>query len=310
MSYESNVPGMNGKYTPPKSKSKRNCCLFAVGGCGCLTVVAAIVVGVSIFFLFHNMSGFIGTTVNVTNITNALERYCQEHGSYPPAYTVDENGKPLHSWRVLILPYLPAQQNPFDKELTETEDLKALYESIRLDEPWDSEYNKQFASKMPRCYLSATLKEEGKTSFQMIIGPKCISDGPGSRTAKEVRAQRPVVIVEANPSVEWMKPEDLQYSDLETNGFVTSGSPTAGVICPHSFANISSFGLAVVADSEPGLYSSDSDIEEYWKQQFDADGLTLEQIRKQALFEEEIGKAEPPKPEQQVIEEDDDHTVE
>lgn len=62
----------------------------------------------------------------------AIHMYAAEHnGQLPPVYTTDKDGKPLHSWRVLLLPYL-------DEQL--------LYENIRLDEPWDSEYNKQFHS--------------------------------------------------------------------------------------------------------------------------------------------------------------------
>ena len=264
-----------------------------------MTVVIAVIIGVSMYLVFNNMSGFFGTSINVAIINNALERYCEQNGTYPPAYTVDENGQPLHSWRVLILPYLAVAQNPFDKELNETQNLQELYESIRLDEPWDSEYNKQFASKMPMCYLNATLKEEGKTSFKMIIGSKCISDGPGTRTAGEVRLQQPVVVIEANPSVEWMKPEDLHYSDLEANGFVDPGSPVPGVICPHSFASFP-FGLAVVAGGEPGVYSSDMNIAKGGNQRFSANNaLTMERIRKSALFDDEIGKAAKPMQEPQ-----------
>ena len=307
MSYEYSTPGAEQEYKPPKSNSKRNCCLFAAGGCGCLTVVIAVIIGVSMYLVFNTMSGFMGSTVNVANINNALERYCQENGSYPPAYSVDENGQPLHSWRVLILPYLAAVQNPFDKELSETQNLQELYDNIRLDEPWDSEHNKQFASQIPRCYLNATLKEEGKTSFQMIVGPNCISDGPGSRTAKEVRFQRPVVIIEANPSVEWMKPQDLQYSDLDTNGFVEPGGPKAGVICPHSVMTMP-FGLAVVAGSEPGVYSNDPRFGAEGQQQFQANGnsmLTLDQIRQQALFDDEIGEGAEPEQDLQLPNDDD-----
>ena len=296
MSYEYTGPGIDQEYTPPKSKSTRNCCLFAAGGCGCLTVIIAIVIGVMFFFGYRTMSGLIGTTVNAVDITNALERYCEEHGSYPPAYTVDENGQPLHSWRVLILPHLSASQNPLDKELRETQDLKALYEDIRLDEPWDSEYNRQFASRMPKCYLNATLKEEGKTNFKMIIGTKCISDGTGSRTAEEVRANRPIVVIEANPSVEWMKPEDLQYTDLEANGYVEPGDLKPGVTCPHSMMTIP-FGLAIMPGSQPMSYFNAEKFEKGGgRQQFqaNANSLTLIQIRKFVLFEEEIGKAVPP----------------
>ena len=35
----------------------------------------------------------------------ALQKYHDQHGSFPPAYTVDADGNPLHSWRTLILPY-------------------------------------------------------------------------------------------------------------------------------------------------------------------------------------------------------------
>jgi len=62
-------------------------------------------------------------------ITLAFHNYHDAHHSFPPAYTVDANCKPLHSWRVLILPYLEKND---------------LYSKIRLYEPWDSEYNSQF----------------------------------------------------------------------------------------------------------------------------------------------------------------------
>ena len=38
--------------------------------------------------------------------TITLQDYEQEHGCFPPAYVPDENGRPMHSWRVLSLPYL------------------------------------------------------------------------------------------------------------------------------------------------------------------------------------------------------------
>ena len=36
----------------------------------------------------------------------ALHNYHQANGCFPPAYIADKNGKPMHSWRVLILPYM------------------------------------------------------------------------------------------------------------------------------------------------------------------------------------------------------------
>ena len=45
------------------------------------------------------------------------------HKTFPPAYSTDAAGKPLLSWRVLILPYI---------------DQQGLYEQFHLDEPWDT----------------------------------------------------------------------------------------------------------------------------------------------------------------------------
>ncbi|MGY8769640.1 MAG: DUF1559 family PulG-like putative transporter [Pirellulales bacterium] len=38
-------------------------------------------------------------------LSMALINYQDTHGSFPPAYIPDKNGKPMHSWRVLILPF-------------------------------------------------------------------------------------------------------------------------------------------------------------------------------------------------------------
>jgi len=35
-----------------------------------------------------------------------------------------------------------------------------MHTRIRHDEPWDSEYNKQFHTQMPDCYRSPYLSEE------------------------------------------------------------------------------------------------------------------------------------------------------
>ena len=56
-----------------------------------------------------------------------MNNYEAQHGCFPPAYSVDKDGRPLHSWRVLLLPYLDEEE---------------LYKQLRLDEPWDSPHNK------------------------------------------------------------------------------------------------------------------------------------------------------------------------
>jgi len=63
---------------------------------------------------------------NLKQIALALYNYETDYHALPPAYTVDADGKPLHSWRTLILPYL---------------DQRPLYETIDLSKPWDDPAN-------------------------------------------------------------------------------------------------------------------------------------------------------------------------
>lgn len=76
----------------------------------------------------------------------AFHNYHDMYGSFPPAYTKDENGKILHGWRVLILPFIEERE---------------LYEKIRLNEPWDSEYNSQFHDIEIRTFHARPLRNEG-----------------------------------------------------------------------------------------------------------------------------------------------------
>ncbi len=114
-------------------------------------------------------------TESLTRIGCALQLYRLEHdGQFPSAFTRNEEGTALHSWRVLILPYLGEAE-------------KALYEKIRLDEPWDSQWNRQFHAQMPEVYrtpnpktsLSPEFPEEAQTRFSVILGENGLFNDSG-----------------------------------------------------------------------------------------------------------------------------------
>ena len=165
-----------------------------------------------------------------TWIACLFHNYHDVHETFPPAYSTDAEGKPLHSWRVLVL------------SLMDDFSIGELV-NIRLDEPWDSEYNSQFHDKMPRCYYCPSRPAEeqakGLTPYQMVIGPDTISNGPNSTKLSDVTRNKgdTLLFVEASVSVPWMKPEDLPQSALK-NGVVSSvprrGQPVVqGIGSPH-----------------------------------------------------------------------------
>jgi hypothetical protein len=94
---------------------------------------------------------------NLKQIGLAFESYYDVHHQLPPACIVDVEGRPIHSWRVAILPYLGYQE---------------LYNRYRFDEPWDGPNNRQLAKEVPeiyRCPSDANLPV-GCTNYFLVIG--------------------------------------------------------------------------------------------------------------------------------------------
>jgi len=147
-------------------------------------------------------------TSHVKIVSLAMHNYYDAYKSLPPAYTTDEDGKPLQSWRVLILPFIEEQR---------------LYDQIRRDEPWDSEYNKQFHDQMPSIYVCDSAKPDAKkkglTSYMRVVGPETSTDGPHTVTFNEVTAglSNVIGVLEVIPTTCWMAPVDIQESDLAGN---------------------------------------------------------------------------------------------
>jgi hypothetical protein len=79
-------------------------------------------------------------------IGSAIARYVDVHGHYPPAYVTDEHGAPMHSWRVLILPYLarPATDGRGGANDTYAD----VYSEYRDHEPWNSPHNATLAERV------------------------------------------------------------------------------------------------------------------------------------------------------------------
>jgi len=142
---------------------------------------------------------------NLKQISLAMHTYHDVSGTFPPAAKYDANGKPLLSWRVLILPYL---------------DEPALYEQFHLDEPWDSPHNKPLADRMPSVFRcpSERLPSQSLTTYMVVVDPRSIFTGeasgvPISRVSDGTSTT--LLVVEAARPVLWTKPEDLALGPVD-----------------------------------------------------------------------------------------------
>jgi prepilin-type processing-associated H-X9-DG protein len=143
---------------------------------------------------------------NVKQIGLALQEYADVYKMFPPAYTVDAAGKRLHSWRVLILPFV---------------EQKALYDQIHLDEPWDSPNNIGFAARMPSVYAcpsNAAAPGSTTTDYAVVEGPGSIFDGDKPCHLGTVRdgLSNTLLVVEASgANIPWMEPRDLDFARMQ-----------------------------------------------------------------------------------------------
>jgi len=138
------------------------------------------------------------SVTNLKELALAMHNYHDNHGTFPPA-ALHKDGKPLLSWRVLILPYL---------------EQKDLYDQFKLDEPWDSAHNKKLLEKMPKIFDLGKVKTKPHTTFyQVFAGEGAAFEGADGLQIQDITdgTSNTILIAEAGEAVPWTKPADLAF---------------------------------------------------------------------------------------------------
>lgn len=140
---------------------------------------------------------------NLRQISMAIYLYESTYRKLPPAFTVDSDGRPLHSWRTLILPFM---------------ECGSLYERIDLSKPWDDPVNLaigQFEMPLYSC-PSNPMRQPGLTVYQLVEDPRAAIFGSETRSMAEISdgPSNTLIVVECSEAdaVPWMKPQDLPMS--------------------------------------------------------------------------------------------------
>jgi len=174
---------------------------------------------------------------NLKQIGLGLLNYESRYGCFPPAYVADATGRPLYSWRVVLMAELDRTDRWFGGRLAG---------GFRFDEPWDSPNNRKLHQLEPYTVLHCPSHPSGagstETHFVAVVGPGTLfpSDGTSRRRADVIDGlENTLAVVEVvDAGIHWMEPKELDWGTMSfrlndrTHPSVSSNHPFGGSSYP------------------------------------------------------------------------------
>lgn len=137
----------------------------------------------------------------------ALRAYNDEHGRFPPNCITGEDGRRLLSWRATLLPYL---------------DHVELYSELRLNEPWDSDFNRAVlendntsARAVFRCW-AYNASPRNNANYVLLLPPGTECDQPVEvQDDQAATNSAAILLIETIESgIHWAEPRDFSVGDI------------------------------------------------------------------------------------------------
>jgi prepilin-type processing-associated H-X9-DG protein len=207
------------------SCSARQSILRLLGRRLCWLLLAGLVVGLLLpaFQIGHGPSVPYRTAClgNLARLAGAIRQYEVIHGTLSPAFIVDGQGRPLHSWRALILPYIGEDE---------------LFEQIDFTKPWDAPENAGARKAVIPAFACPALGKlpTGHTTYMVVIAAdSCFPGSQPVRTGEifdDPAETLLVVEVCKAQAVHWMAPVDVDESMVL---IVPPHTPTRRNRAPH-----------------------------------------------------------------------------
>lgn len=148
---------------------------------------------------------------HLKQIAWGMYQFLTANGHYP-ADIRDEDGRPLLSWRVRILPLMGLDERAMPPAWSDGKVLEALSREFRLDEPWDGPHNRGLLDAMPAAYtVPGRPAGPGMTFHRGFSGAGALFD-PAVPRGLEIMAirdgpQHTISLIEAREAVPWTRPD-------------------------------------------------------------------------------------------------------
>ncbi len=197
---------------------------------------------------------------NLRQIGLAVFQYNHDYGCLPPAVTFDADGRPMHSWRVLVAPYLrdiwnyeaewlavyESGSSGWDRrELRapaarrKASQLSEFLAAYDYSQPWDSPPNRKLADVPMEAFCCPDRHSPGSanTNYVAVTGPE--TAWPADRLIHESDIRdgsvNTLLLVEIrNSNILWTEPRDLPFADAALAG---DGNAPNGIGGPYRDAS-------------------------------------------------------------------------
>ena len=142
---------------------------------------------------------------HLKQVVAALQAYHAQYDAYPPPVVYDEAGKPMHSWRALLIPFL---------------ELPPGWETYRFDRAWDSTENAELHPLQcppfegPKNSSGASLH---RTMFMLVVGGRTMfpANTNLSRDAASDGEELTLLVIQVQDSrTHWLDPSDVSFTSL------------------------------------------------------------------------------------------------
>lgn len=187
-------------------------------GCRGIAAICLVILVIAVVYLWHGVQNareaarYCWCNNQFKQIGLAMHTYHQAYGCFPPAYVADATGRPMHSWRVLLLPFMEQDER---------------YQRYKLKESWNSLNNAKIVDwpvnpeepGNPPMYLCPSDYDAGRcdTSRFVFVGPNTVF--PGSQTANlgnlpDGSSNTALGSEMSESGVHWMEPKDFNVEEM------------------------------------------------------------------------------------------------
>ena len=158
---------------------------------------------------------------NMRQVGLAMRNYQDAFLDFPPAYTVDQEGSRLNSWRLLAAAFM---------------ECKSTCQKWQMDEPWDSPRNRELNLVAWEAYRCPSDQSAAyyEAPHMMIVGPGMFAEGSTPTQMDDIKdgASDTIMVVETvGLKIPWAAPRDLEADKVT---FEINSPKTPGISSNHS----------------------------------------------------------------------------